>query len=176
MKRVCISFFIVAIIILSVIGLNLQKNQPNEEYLRIHIRAESNLKEDQAVKYLVKDRVVEYLTPYIAECDTKIKAEKLLTEQLDEIKAICDKVLKENGFNYTSTVKLTNEEFPTRSYGELKLEKGFYKALIIELGSASGDNWWCVVYPPLCFVGNGENYVYRSKIKDIIDAFYNKEN
>ena len=176
MKRICISFFIVAIIILSVIGLNLQKTQPSEEYLRIHIRAESNQKEDQAVKYLVKDRVVEYLTPYIAECDSKNKAEKLLTEQLDEIKEVCDRVLEENGFNYTSTVKLKNEEFPTRSYGELQLEKGFYKALIIELGSASGDNWWCVVYPPLCFVGNGENYVYRSKIKDIIDAFYNKEN
>ena len=57
---------------------------------------------------------------------------------------------------------------------EALVEKGFYDALIINLGSGEGDNWWCVVYPPLCFVGEG-NYVYRSKIKDVINDFFKKE-
>ena len=175
MKKVCISFFIVAIIILSVIGLNLPSAKSHEEYLRIHIRADSNLYTDQAVKYKVKDSVVNFLTPLIAECDTKQKAEKMLKANIESIKAVCDCTLRENGFNYLATVSVKEEEFPTRVYGDLELEKGFYKALIIELGSGSGDNWWCVVYPPLCFVGEGDNYVYKSKIKQIIDGFYNKE-
>ena len=74
MKRICISFFIVAIIILSVIGLNLPSAKSHEEYLRIHIRADSNLYTDQAVKYKVRDKVVEYLTPLVAECQTKAEA------------------------------------------------------------------------------------------------------
>ena len=67
------------------------------------------------------------------------------------------------------------EEFPTRVYGGLTLENGFYDALIIELGSGKGDNWWCVVYPPLCFSGEGTNYVYKSKLKQIINDFYEKQ-
>ncbi len=175
MKKVCISFFIVAIIILSIIGITLPQKQVNEEYLRIHIRADSNLYDAQAIKYKVKDSVVEYLTPFIAECDSKQKAEKMLESRLEQIKEVCDKTLKANGFDYSARVSVKTEEFPTRVYGELELEYGFYQALIIELGSGQGDNWWCVVYPPLCFVGEGENYVYKSKIKQIIDGFYNKE-
>ena len=175
MKRVCISFLIVAIIILSVTGLYLSNGTPKEEYLRIHVRADSNLENDQAVKYKVKDAVVEYLTPYIAECDTKKKAQTLLTDRLDEIERVADKVLKENGFDYRATASVKVEEFPTRVYGNLELESGFYDALILELGSGEGDNWWCVVYPPLCFTGEGQNYVYRSKIKEIIDEFYQKK-
>jgi stage II sporulation protein R len=115
------------------------------------------------------------LTPFIAECDTKQKAENLLKSHLDKIKGVCDQTLKQNGFNYTASVGVKTEEFPTRVYGDLELEKGFYQALIIELGSGEGDNWWCVVYPPLCFIGEGDSYVYKSKIKQIIDGFYNKE-
>jgi len=175
MKSVCISFLIVAIIILSVTGVYLNSDTPNCEYLRIHVRADSNLEKDQAVKYKVKDAVVEYLTPFISECDTKKKAQTLLTSRLDEIERVADKVLEENGFDYRCTPNVRNEKFPTRVYGDLELKSGFYDALILELGSGHGDNWWCVVYPPLCFTGEGKNYVYRSKIKEIIDEFYKKK-
>ena len=126
-------------------------------------------------KYLVKEAVVEYLTPYIAQCDTKRKAETLLTDRLEEIEAVADKVLRENGFDYTSSAGVKNEKFPTRVYGSLTLSAGFYDALIINLGSGSGDNWWCVVYPPLCFTGDsGAGYVYKSKIMEIIDDFFSR--
>ena len=173
MKKICISFLIVAIIILSCIGLNLNGQSENKEYLRIHVRANSNLETDQAVKYKVRDAVVEYLTPFIAECDTKEKAERLLTGRLEQISIVAEQVLMENGFNYGASAKVKNEKFPTRVYGELKLASGYYDALILELGSGKGDNWWCVVYPPLCFTGTGTNYTYKSKIKQIIDEFFN---
>ena len=175
MKKVCISFLIIAIIVLSGIGLLSVQEQPHKEYLRIHIRANSNLKEDQQVKYIVKDKIVEYLTPYIAECDTKQKAENLLEKNLNGIEQVALSVLKANGFNYTVKASVKKEEFPTRVYDGVCLESGFYDALIIELGSGEGDNWWCVVYPPLCFTGEGRGYVYRSKILDIINDFFNKE-
>ena len=174
MKKFCISILIVAIIILSGIGLSLPETKTETEYLRIHIRANSNATVDQTVKYEVKDKVVEYLTPFIAECDTKEKAEKMLSNCLGEIEIVAKSVLEQHGFSYGAAAKIKREEFPTRVYGQLQLEKGFYDALIINLGSGEGDNWWCVVYPPLCFVGEG-NYVYRSKIKDVINDFFKKE-
>lgn len=174
MRKACISFLVIGIIVLSGIGLIFNQAQPVKEYLRIHVRANSNVEVDQSVKFLVKDKVVDFLTPYIADCKTKEQATAMLNSNLDSLKAVCDKVLKESGFNYFSKVSIKREEFPFRSYNGVDLEQGFYDALIIELGSGTGDNWWCVVYPPLCFVGQGE-YVYRSKIKDVINDFFCKE-
>ena len=175
MKKYCISFLIVAIIILSGIGLTQNKSVTHTEYLRIHVRADSNADSDQAIKYKVKDAVVEYLTPYIAECDTKDKAEKLLTSRLVAIESVANGVLKQNGFSYTAKAEVRKENFPTRIYDNVELESGIYDALILELGSGKGDNWWCVVYPPLCFTGQVTSYVYKSKIAEIINKFFNKE-
>ena len=175
MRKTCITFLIVAIIILSGIGLILAENKPRTEYLRIHIRANSNLEDEQAVKYLVKDAVVSYLTPYIAECNTKEKAQNMLKEQLFAVEEVADSILEFNGFDYKSNAEIRVEKFPTRKYDDFTLDAGFYDALIIELGSGEGDNWWCVVYPPLCFTGQGSSYQYKSKIREIIDDFIKKE-
>ncbi len=175
MKKVCISFLIIGIIVLSGIGLWSYNTQTHKEYLRIHIRANSNLDCDQQVKYLVKDRVVSFLTPYIAECDTKQKAENMLKDNLGAIEREAERVLRKNGFNYSVKASLKNEQFPTRIYDGVCLDSGFYDALIIELGSGKGDNWWCVVYPPLCFTEGGQGYYYKSKILDIINDFFEKE-
>ena len=84
------------------------------------------------------------------------------------------RILKSNGFNYLSNVKIANEEFPLRVYENITLKEGYYDAVIVELGKAEGDNWWCVMYPPLCFYGETENVKYKFKLKEIIDAFFNK--
>ena len=178
MKRICISFFIVAIIILSVIGLNLQKTQPNEEYLRIHIRAESNLKEDQAVKYLVKDEIVNYVMPYLVNCGTKRDSVNVITALIDDIEDVCDATLCKNGFTYKSRARIDEEYFPTRAYDNITLEAGLYDALIIELGEGVGDNWWCIVYPPLCFVNKNDlsehNIQYQSYLVEIIRKYFKR--
>lgn len=171
MRNICIVFLCLTIIVLSGVSY-LTMPTTKKEYLRIHIRANSNEQIDQAVKYKVKDDVVAFLTPKIAECDTFQKAINLLTDNLTEIEKVANTTLKENGFTYTSKASVKNEKFPTRKYEDLVLDGGFYDALILELGSGDGDNWWCVVYPPLCFVGNGEGYVYKSKIMEIINNFF----
>jgi len=175
MKKACITLLFIAIIILSGVAILLPKTDVEKEYLRIHVRANSNLESDQAVKMLVKNQVVKYLTPYIAECDTKAKAERLLTDRLEEIERVADQTLKGAGFNYTAKASVKSERFPTRCYGELELKAGVYDALILELGEGKGDNWWCVVYPPLCFTGEGQSVVYKSKIMQIISDFFEKK-
>ena len=175
MKKVCISFLIIAIIVLSSVGIFTLNAQPKKEYLRIHIRANSNLSEDQQVKYLVKNDIVEFLTPYIAQCDTKQKAISMLNDNLKNIESVAKRTLKQNGFDYSVKASVNNEQFPTRVYDGVCLDAGFYDALIIELGEGKGDNWWCVVYPPLCFTGEGCSYIYKSKIIEIINGFFNKE-
>ena len=161
---------IILISLLVIFGIPTQSST-NAEYLRIHIRANSNEQIDQSVKYEIKDKIVEYLTPFIAECDTLNKAENLLVSNLKGIEKVADKHLELRGFNYSSKADVRTEEFPTRTYDELTLSAGKYRALIVTLGDGKGDNWWCVVYPPLCFVGNGTRYEYKSKILEIINQF-----
>ncbi len=175
MKKLCISFLIIGIITLSAVIFLTPETKT--EYLRLHIRANSNEQVDQNVKYLVKGAVVEYLTPFISTCDTKEKAERMLKENLSGIERVADMVLRENGFSYSSKASVKRENFPTRVYDGVTLEEGFYDALIINLGEGVGDNWWCVVYPPLCFVGSGNgNFKYKSKIIEIIDEWKSKNN
>ncbi len=173
MKNFCISLLLILIISLTVaVGIN--PNSESVEYLRIHIRANSNSERDQNIKYEIKDKVISYLTPYIANCKTKEQAEGVLTENKAELTSFIDDLLKSEGFSYSSSVVIRNEKFPTRVYGEFTLEEGFYDAVIVELGNAKGDNWWCVVYPPLCFSGSESGVKYKSKILEIIEDFKEK--
>ncbi len=172
MKRACITFLSLGIILLTALAFLYNEPIKKEGYLRIHIRANSNCEIDQQVKYKVKERVVDFLTPFVAECKTVEKAKEMIQDKIPEIEKVANSVLHENGFEYLSKAKLKTEEFPTRVYQDLTLESGFYDALIINLGEGSGDNWWCIVYPPLCFVGEGNSFVYKSKIVQVINDFF----
>ena len=170
-------FVAVIFAVLAVVGtLLFVKNmgttaQADNDYLRIHVRANSNSQTDQSIKYIVKDEVVKFITPYAAQCTDKERAMEIISSILPEIESVCDRVLRENGFSYRSKASVRAEEFPTRIYGDLTLESGLYDALIIELGSGTGDNWWCVIYPPLCFTSGTADVQYRSAIWDIINKF-----
>lgn len=142
------------------------------EYLRIHIRADSNSSVDQDIKYKIKDEIVDFLTPIISSCTTKIEFEEKINQNLSQITRIANEILAHNNLDYRSSAKLTNEYFPIRTYGDLTLDSGYYDALIVNLGSGKGDNWWCVVYPPLCFINSNTSYVYKSRILETIKKFF----
>ncbi|MBQ8295259.1 MAG: stage II sporulation protein R [Clostridia bacterium] len=182
MKNVCIIFLLSIIISLTAFGVwgtlgstgasnasGVTSALGGEEYLRIHIRADSNEGEAQAVKYYVRDAIVEYLTPLVAGYQTQAQAVEGVREHLSKIAVVATQALLQRGYGYGATAELKRETFPTRVYDGYTLPSGEYTALIVNLGSGKGDNWWCVVYPPLCFVAPvGENVVYKSKIKEII--------
>ncbi len=152
-------------------GLPAAKTE-TDRYLRVHIRADSNGEEAQRVKYRVRDAVVEYLTPAVSACADKEEAMERIRAELPALERVAEQVLRENGFSYGAHASLKRETFPTRVYEGTTLDAGVYDALILELGSGKGDNWWCVVYPPLCFSGGNGNLVYRSKIAEIIRNFF----
>lgn len=153
------------------------KGAGNGDYLRIHIRANSNSAHDQSVKYAVKDAIVQALMQPLSACTTKAEAQLAIANNLHLIEQTANRTMLGYGFSYQTKAFLATEFFPTRSYEGLTLESGVYDALILELGEAKGDNWWCVVYPPLCFVPeftSGNNIVYKSKLLQIIQNFFAK--
>lgn len=168
MKKVWVILSVILMVAILIIGTTYK--EVNTEYLRIHIRANSNLEVDQLVKYEIKDAIVEALIPYVANCNSFEDVENMLQKNLALIDGVANSVLKQNGFSYFAKSKLASEEFPTRSYNGFVLEEGIYDALIVELGDADGDNWWCVIYPPLCFTSSssGSNVVYKSRIIEMI--------
>ena len=176
MKKICITFCVLLILIATVLtaGNFGSAGAGDNQYLRIHVRANSNSQLDQSIKYAVKDEVVQFITLYVAQCVTKERAMEVIGGITDDIKRVCDNALARLGANYTSRAEVREEYFPTRVYDGATLEAGDYDALIVELGEGTGDNWWCVIYPPLCFTSADQSVQYRSIIKDIIDKFFKR--
>jgi stage II sporulation protein R len=166
MKKWLIAFAVIILVAICAFGAT---KQTNTTYLRIHIRANSNLAIDQQVKHQVKDQVVAYLTPLLTEGKTFEAAKQIIEQNLPQIEQVANQVLFNAGFSYKAKAQLNQEFFPTRTYSSYTLDSGFYDALILSLGSGQGDNWWCVVYPPLCFTSaDGVAVEYKSIIWDII--------
>ena len=171
--KICIIVFILLVI---VAGAMFLPKQEKYDYLRLHIRANSNLDIDQNVKYEIKNRVVDMLTPYFCNIESKSDAVAIVEKMIPQIEDKCNLTLKQKGFDYVANVKINNEYFPTRTYVNTTLESGYYDAVIIELGSAKGDNWWCVMYPPLCFVNKNENNMqinYKSIFWEWLKSIFN---
>lgn len=168
------TFIIVGLVLLIIVcAVSIPQKEIKYDYLRLHIRANSNTEVDQNVKYKIKDVMVDFLTPLLCDVESKEKALSIVDENIESIKLLCVNELYRNGFNYSVNVKVNNEYFPTRTYQNTTLESGYYDAVIVELGKAEGDNWWCVMYPPLCFVNKNEN-VKHIKYKSIIYEWLQK--
>ncbi len=131
-------------------NLELQQNV-SEEVIRLHIRARSNSAEDQQFKLFVRDEVLNFIQ--VEKNTTSVEeAEDYINNNIYEIKKFVDDLIKKEGYNYTSTVLLDEEYFSEKQYGNITLPEGVYNSLIINLDEGEGDNWWCVVFPPLCFI------------------------
>ena len=177
MKKVCISLGLILIICLSAAafyGSDASAVNGGEEYLRIHIRANSNSDADQSVKREIKELVVSYLTDIVLSSGSKDELVEKIENNKNAINGLIDGFLSQKGFDYGAQTTVRNEKFPTRCYNDLTLEEGYYDAVVIELGSGRGDNWWCVVYPPLCFTRQGDVRA-RSLIYEYLERFFNAE-
>jgi len=171
----CVFVFVAAAVVIFGLPSGGRGNSASE-FLRLHIRANSNSHEDQAVKYLVKQEIIDSFAPIFSQVASRGQAMAVLSSNIARIQDISNAVLREAGFRYSTRAVLRSEHFPTRNYHDLTLPAGYYDALIVELGAGLGDNWWCVVYPPLCFLNNnigGERgVVYRSRLQEIINRFF----
>ena len=117
---------------------------------RLHIRANSDSKEDQATKLAVRDALLPYTAELFADCEGLFDAVRVANDKKDEITAHIDCALGTLGADYASKITIGKEEFPERNYGGEVYPAGKYTALIVELGEGKGENWWCVLFPSLC--------------------------
>lgn len=134
---------------------------------RLHVIANSNSDEDQALKYKVRDALIEYMNSIAKDASTKEEAIKIVEENKDSFYNIAKEVVNDNGFNYDVNIKIGNFSFPTKTYGDISLPAGFYDALKVEIGKANGKNWWCVMFPSLCFVDVSEGIVPDESKEDL---------
>lgn len=122
-----------------------------DESIRLRILAHSDSPQDQAIKMLVRDRVVEQMNSWSTEASSLEEARTIVQTNMNVLNLAVADVLEENGQLYTYNVQLSQVEFPTKAYGGIVYPGGQYEALLITLGEAKGRNWWCVLFPPLCF-------------------------
>jgi len=123
-----------------------------EKIIRFHVLANSDTPMDQSLKLKVKDRVISYTSKYLGDCKDLQSFKKELLKHNENIKTLAEKIIKEAGYTYKVTTELSREDFPIKTYGDVTLPEGNYEAYRILIGKAEGQNWWCVMFPPLCFI------------------------
>ncbi|MEJ6950927.1 stage II sporulation protein R [Natronospora cellulosivora (SeqCode)] len=174
MKKIRILLFVIFLsIILMSLNVNsaivLKQSSPdinafkNNNLLRFHVIANSNTAKDQYIKRKIRDEVITYMEKYSGMTYADFVCD------IDDLNDYVNKILKDEGLNYKATLQLGTYNFPTRTYDELSLKAGQYKALRILLGQAEGTNWWCVLLPPLCV----DNVEKESVDEDSIETTWN---
>ena len=159
MKKLKIGRIFVILILLSLFILisaisyvDAVSNNIADSVFRLHVIANSDSKEDQELKLKVRDELLSYMNIISENSASKQEAMQIANEHKEEFIQIAEKVIKENGYNYTVNVQIGKADFPTKYYGDITLPAGTYDALKVQIGEAKGQNWWCVMFPPLCFV------------------------
>ncbi len=162
MRKIAVCILIALLVTTSVVCYSENLSEElSEGIVRLHIIAESNSKEDQSVKLKVRDAVLAAMEPFDTDEDIKMS--------LSHFENVANEVLREEGFSYRAKAEWGRFEFPTKHYEGFSLPEGEYNAVRIKLGKAEGENWWCVLFPPLCMVDGatqgellretfGENY------------------
>ena len=120
--------------------------------IRFHVIANSDSDEDQNLKLKVRDRIINEMNCMFDENGDITSARDVICANIDDIESYAMEEIKKNGYDYDVKVSLGKSDFPTKDYGDIVLPAGSYEALKVEIGKAEGKNWWCVLFPPLCFV------------------------
>ena len=147
----------------------------SESFFRLHVIANSDSDADQALKYKVRDNLIEYMNTLCTNVISKEEALEIAKNNKDNFTQIAEKTISENGFNYPVTVEIGNFSFPTKEYGDVSLPAGYYDALRVKIGKAQGKNWWCVMFPPLCFVNVSSGIVPEESKEQIKDELNDEE-
>ncbi len=154
MKKIFICMFIAAIAFLCIKSNNYETTAERlaDKILRLHVIANSDSEEDQQLKLAVKEAIVNHIENNSAGLTSKSDYINYIHENKEQLISIATQIIQEQGYSYTVDFSVENTYFPVKTYGDLTFPSGCYDALCIRIGNASGKNWWCVLYPPLCFV------------------------
>jgi stage II sporulation protein R len=182
MKKLKIGRIFVILILLSLFILisaisyvDAVSNNIADSVFRLHVIANSDSKEDQELKLKVRDELLSYMNIISKDSTSKQEAMQIANEHKEEFTQIAKKVIKENGYNYTVNVQIGKADFPTKYYGDITLPAGTYDALKVQIGEAKGQNWWCVMFPPLCFVDVSTGIVPDNSKQELKQSLDNEE-
>lgn len=152
--KLAVILLCITLIIFSVVINNRPEERAlaNDDLIRLHVIANSDSPEDQALKLKVRDGLLERYTEVFKAVNCAADAKDAIRENAVEIRRLAKKIIKDNGYDYDVEVELGTYSFPTKMYGKNVYPAGDYEALRIIIGSGQGANWWCVMFPPLCFV------------------------
>lgn len=139
------------------LGVQAEKAFTTDNLIRFHVVANSDQEQDQNVKYIVRDRLIEVLKQQLSEAENYQEAQKIITDNCNQLAAVARETVAAAGQSYGVRVELGKTDFPPKAYGNIVLPQGEYEALKIVLGEGKGANWWCVLFPPLCFVDISAN-------------------
>ena len=126
----------------------------SEKIIRFHVRANSDSPKDQELKLLVRDAIGTYMGEELEDASDIAEGRRILLRDMEEVKRRASQVLAEEGYDYEVSVSLGTEKFPEKSYGDYTFPPGEYEALQVVIGQGKGKNWWCVMYPNMCFRGS----------------------
>lgn len=176
MKKLLIKFLIILILLLLYIFISAHSyaitvsNELSSNLLRLHVIANSDSEEDQKLKLKVRNALLEYMSKNLSTVSSKDNAINFVLQNKEELTKIAEEIIKNEGFNYDVDISIENTYFPTKNYSNISLPAGYYDSVRVKIGSASGKNWWCVMFPPLCFIDsssgilsdNSEEYLESS--------------
>lgn len=151
--------------------IEVQKKMAGEVF-RFHVLANSDSDKDQALKMKVKENVIAYMKEELPESESVEMTKAWAKTHLEEIEAVAEETLQKEGCDDSVVAKVTNCYFPDKTYGDVTFPKGRYDALRIEIGEAKGQNWWCVLYPNLCFIDAVHAVVPdegKEELKEVLD-------
>lgn len=129
----------------------------NDKVIRLHVLANSDSPDDQELKYKVRNKIITTFNEEFEDINNKTESSNIIIEKIHQIRCEAEEIIKEEGYNYDVDVYYGNYKFPRKIYKEIVLPEGYYDAVRIEIGRAEGSNWWCVMFPPLCFVDFGKD-------------------
>ncbi|MCH5266033.1 MAG: stage II sporulation protein R [Lachnospiraceae bacterium] len=145
------------------------------EIIRLHVVANSDSDSDQELKGQVKETILTYLRGAMKEAATVEEARQAIRSHLRDIEEIANEKMQQEGFDYRAEASLGKCYFPVKEYGDLTFPAGDYEALRVNLGESQGQNWWCVMYPTLCFVDSTYQIVPDSSKEKLKGALTEEE-
>lgn len=177
MKRFFVLLLLLTLFILvsALSYVNAVSSNIADSVFRLHVIANSDSEEDQALKLKVRDELLSYMNTLAKDCSSKEEVVALAKEHQAEFKAIAQKVISDNGFSYPVTIQIGDSNFPTKTYGDISLPAGTYDALRVQIGESKGKNWWCVMFPPLCFVDVSTGIVPDDSKKEMQESLSDEE-
>ena len=177
LKRFIIVLFLLTLFVFvsAISYVSAVSNNIANSVFRLHVIANSDSKEDQNLKYIVRDKLIEYMNNIAKDCSSKEEVISIAKNNISNFENIARKTIEENGYNYNVTVEIGNFDFPTKSYGDITLPAGSYDSLRVKIGKAEGQNWWCVMFPPLCFVDVTSSVVPDESKQEMKDSMPEEE-